>query len=210
MVQSQPVSVVTRDIPDRLVEAYRRAGMVAWDTETSGLDPLSDELQLCQLSARGVGTTLVQIDRGLPAGLIALLADPAVRVVMHHAPFDLLFMWVAWEVRATNIRCTKIASKLVAPQSPPSEHSLAALSSRMLGRSLTKGVVRTSNWGAAALSDEQIRYAAADVDHLLDLYDLLEGRLAEAGLSDLYDQCCDFLPTRTEVAALGISDVFAY
>ncbi len=98
MVEPQHVSVVTRDIPDRLVEAYRRVGTVAWDTETSGLDPLGDELQLCQLSAEGVGTTLVQVDRGRPAGLIALLADPAVRVVMHHAPFDLLFMRVAWQV----------------------------------------------------------------------------------------------------------------
>lgn len=210
MVQPQPVSFATFDTPDHLVEAYRRAGMVAWDTETSGLDPLSDELQLCQLSARGVGTTLVQIDRGRPAGLIALLADPAVRVVMHHAPFDLLFMRVAWEVRATNVRCTKIASKLLAPQSPSSEHSLAALCTRHLGVSLTKGTVRTSDWGAAALSDEQIRYAAADVDHLLDLYDVLEGRLARAGLSALYDQYCAFLPTRTEAATLGLDDVFAY
>lgn len=210
MVRSQPVSVVTGDIPDRLVEAYRRAGMVAWDTETSGLDPLTDELRLCQVSARGVGTTLVQIVRGRPAGLTALLADPAVRVVMHHAPFDLLFMRVAWEVRAANVRCTKIASKLIAPQSPSSEHSLAALSARLLGLSLTKGPVRTSDWGSTALSNEQIRYAAADVDHLLDLYDVLEGGLARARLSDLYDQCCGFLPSRTEVAALGMGDVFSY
>lgn len=210
MDQPQPVRVVSLDLPDHLIEAYRRAGTVAWDTETSGLDPLSDELQLCQLSARGVGTTLVQIHRGRPAGLIALLADRAVRVVMHHAPFDLLFIRVAWEVQATNVRCTKIASKLLAPQSPSSEHSLAALCSRLLGLSLTKGPVRTSDWGAVALADEQIRYASADVDHLLDLYDVLEGRLVSAGLSDLYNRCCAFLPTRTEVAALGLSDVFAY
>jgi ribonuclease D len=213
MNESQRVGdamVVRGDLPERLVAAYRSAGKLAWDTETSGLDAAADMLQLCQLSARGVGTTLVQLGPDRPTGLMDLLSDDSVRVVMHHAPFDLLFMRRAWGVRASNIRCTKIASKLLSPDAPSAAHSLAALARDRLDVTLRKGAVRTSDWASATLSPEQVDYAANDVLHLLDLYDGLLEDMESARLTRLYEACCDFLPVRTEVAARGTQDVFAY
>ncbi|WP_402375120.1 3'-5' exonuclease family protein [Isoptericola rhizosphaerae] len=75
---------------------------------------------------------------------------------------------------------------------------------------LPKEAVRTSDWASTVLSSEQIEDAANDVVHLLDLYDRLEEDLASARLIDIYDACCGFLPAKTEVAALGIEDIFAY
>lgn len=204
------VTVVQHDLTADLADAYGQSGVLAWDTETSGLDPRHDALQLCQVSAPGVGTTLVQLDGGSPSGLIELLSRPEVRVVMHHAPFDLLFMRVAWGVQAANVRCTKIASKLLAPAAASSSHSLGALTAQRLGVTLNKGPVRTSDWGAGRLSAKQVAYAAADVSHLVELYDGLTRDLAGAGLAGLYEECCEFLPTRTEVAVLGIADVYDY
>ncbi len=202
--------MVRGDLSGHLLDEYRAVGTVAWDTETSGLDPMRDSLQLCQLSARGVGTTLVQLAEGPPRGLMQLLSDPAVRVVMHHAPFDLLFMRNAWGVRSANVRCTKIASKLLSPGGPSPAHSLSALTEARLGIRLSKGAVRTSDWASPVLSTEQVDYAANDVVHLLDLYDSLVEEMTAARLIDLYDMCCAFLPARTDVAALGITDVYAY
>ena len=85
--------------------------------------------------------------------------------VFHHAPFDLRFMNHASGYRAASVRCTKVASKLLDPQAPNQMHSLQTLAARYLGVHLAKGAVRTSDW-SAALSAEQVAYAADDVIHL--------------------------------------------
>ncbi|MGC5165671.1 hypothetical protein [Luteimicrobium sp. DT211] len=204
------IRVFEHDLPDELAAAVRAAGVAAWDTETSGLDPRVDRLHLCQIFAPSIGALLVRVDDRRPDRLCELLSDPDVLKVMHHAPFDLAFMRASWGVDARAVRCTKIASKLVAPGAPATTHSLAAQVRSRLGIELNKGAVRTSDWGAEELSSQQIRYASEDVVHLLDLYQLLVGELDAQGLAALFTKCCEFLSTRTVVAALGIDDVFAY
>lgn len=204
------VRVAVGDLPAELVDDFASARRVAWDVETSGLDWRSDRLGTCQLYADGIGVVVVSVRAEKPAGMAALLTDPAVEKVFHHAPFDLRFMAAAWHVRPASIRCTKVASKLLDPGAPNEAHSLQQLVSRHLGISLTKGPVRTSNWSAANLTAEQLEYAAGDVRHLLVLLDVLERALSDASLTQLYDDCCSYLPARVELELGGYPDVFAY
>jgi ribonuclease D len=141
---------------------------------------------------------------------MALLSNPMIEKVFHHAPFDLRFMLHTWDVQPVSIRCTKVASKLLAPDAPNEFHSLQQLAARNLGVSLTKGAVRTSDWTAADLTAEQLDYAAADVLHLLALLDVMRANLHRAGLSRLYDDCCAFLSARVMLEIGGYPDVFAY
>ena len=198
------------DLPASIANEFSSVDRIAWDTETSGLDWRSDSLGLCQVHAPGVGTALVQITDELPGRLIDLLTSPRVTKVLHHAPFDLRFMRRAWGVRANNIRCTKVASKLVWPEAPSRDHSLGALVSRRRGVVLDKGAVRVSDWRAVDLSEAQISYASRDVEFLLPLLDDLTGLIAERDVRQLYEECCWFLPTQVEVAIAGVDDVFAY
>ena len=131
-----------------------------------------------------------------PSGCMALLGNPGVEKVFHHAPFDLRFMVHAWGSRPATVRCTKVASKLLEPRGPNDAHSLQQLVFRYLGVSLTKGEVRTSDWSAPRLSAAQLEYAAGDVLYLLELLDALQKQLEGAGLAELYDACCAFLPAR--------------
>lgn len=123
-----------------------------------------------------------------------LLSDAAVQKVFHHAPFDLRFMTHRWGVAAQSVRCTKVASKVLQPELPNEQHSLAHLVERYLGVALIKGAVRTSDWQAKRLSAEQVEYAANDVLHLLGLLDVLQQRLRNIARLGLYDACCAFLP----------------
>ncbi len=183
---------------------------MAVDTETSGLDWATDELHLCQVFSPATGTLLLRHVREVPRGLAALMEDPQVIKVLHHAAFDLRFLEAHWGIRSTSVACTKTASKLLDPAIPAEEHSLRALLQRYLGVSVTKGPVRTSDWNAAVLSDAQIAYATADVAHLLDLYDVLRERLQTEGLLHTFGQICAYIPVDAHLHVSGIPNPLVY
>jgi len=209
---SSGVRVEQGDLPTALASAFGETDRVAWDVETTGLDWQQERLSTCQLFAEGVGVVVVRIRTAdsRPERLAALLEDAAVEKVFHHAPFDLRFMVHAWNVQPTSIRCTKVASKLLAPDAPNETHSLQQLVARNLGVSLTKGEVRTSDWTASSLTPEQLDYAVGDVLHLLALLDALQADLEQTHMTRLYDDCCAFLPARVSLELGGYPDVFAY
>jgi ribonuclease D len=203
-------SVSSGDLSAELAEAFSRCSRVAWDVETSGLDWQQDRLGTCQLFAEEVGVVVVSPLGEAPERLAALLGNPAVEKVFHHAPFDLRFMSHTWNIRPASIRCTKVASKLLSPNFPNKEHSLQSLALRYLGTHLPKGPVRTSDWTTAHLSRVQIEYATQDVIYLPRLLDVLVDEIRIRGLEYLYNKCCDFLPALTEIQIGSYPDVFAY
>jgi len=206
----ESLSVAHGDLPAEQADAFSRCARVAWDVETSGLDWHQDQLGTCQLYTREVGIVVVSLAEGVPRRLSELLENPAVEKIFHYAPFDLRFMSHAWHVRPASIRCTKIASKLLAPSLPNKDHSLQSLALRHLGVRLQKGPIRTSDWTTESLSRTQIEYAATDVIYLPELFEILEGELDVRGLTGLYDECCTFLPALVQLELGPYPDVFAY
>lgn len=203
------ITMSVGDLDSHALEALLGVDRIAWDIETTGLDWRVDRIGTCQLSALGLGTFLVALDGRYPKNLVELLADPTVLKVFHHAPFDLRFMSHHWSVRPANIKCSKVASRLLGPKLPASDHSLKSLLAKYLDVELDKSE-RLSDWTSGSLSMSQMAYAANDVRYLLPLLELLEKDLAAAGLLDLYVECCSFLPARVRLETGGWPDVFAY
>lgn len=197
------------DLDDQLCAAYKGAGVVAVDTETSGLNWREDRLHLVQISAPRVGSTLVQVTSSSMPSLNRLLTDPDVVTVFHFAPFDLRFLSQVG-VSARNVRCTKAAAKLLWPAAAPRDHSLASLLDRELGIVLDKGDVRVSDWGARELRPEQIDYAVSDVAHLAALHDHLSVLLEQGDLSRLYAAICSYLPVDALLETSGVPDPLTY
>jgi ribonuclease D len=184
---------------------------VAIDTETLGLNPLRDRLCLVQLS-RGDGTAdLVKIPRGPVKAprLAALLADPAVTKIFHFARFDLAVLFHTLGVMPAPVYCTKIASKLV--RTYTDRHGLKDITRELLGVDLSKQQ-QSSDWGADALSDAQMVYAASDVLHLHALKAALDAMLMREGRVDLAAASFDYLPTRARLDLMGWAehDIFAH
>lgn len=204
------VTLVSGDLSPDLARAMRAAGRVAVDTETSGLHWATDSLQLCQLFTDETGPVLLSQVEGRPVELARLLADPEVAKVFHFAPFDLRFLEAHWGVPAVSIQCTKAASRLLDPELPASEHSLQTLLERHLGVRIEKGGVRTSDWGVATLTDEQIAYATADVDQLLVLDQILTSRLEAAGKAELFVQVCAYMPVDAHLDVSGLPNPLVY
>jgi ribonuclease D len=183
---------------------------IAVDTETMGLVAQRDRLCLVQLSA-GDGTAhLVRLPPGGRAPqLAALLADPARLKVLHYARFDVGVLKAHLEIDCRPVWCTKIASRLV--RTYTDRHGLKDLCRELLAVDVSKQE-QTSDWGAAELSDAQLRYAAADVVHLHALKARLTAMLRREGRLELALACFAFLPTRVALDLGGWPelDIFAH
>ena len=199
------------DLPDGL----EFGASVAIDTETMGLNPHRDRLCLVQLSA-GDGTChLVRIPAAASGrtvdapNLKRLLTDSRVLKLFHFARFDIAALQHALGVATTPVYCTKTASRLV--RTFTDRHGLKDLCKDLMGIELKKEQ-QSSDWGAAELSQEQLRYAAADVIHLHALKAKLDEMLAREGRTQLAQACFDFLPTRSALDLAGWAevDIFAH
>src|SRR3954467_14362453 len=99
------------DLPDL---SHYRAGAVAIDTETMGLDPHRDRLCVVQLSPGDGSADVIQIPAGASyaPNLKRLLGDGSVLKIFHFARFDIGILSKTFGVMPQPVYCTKIASRL--------------------------------------------------------------------------------------------------
>jgi ribonuclease D len=186
-------------------------GAVAVDTETLGLNPRRDRLCLVQLSSGDGNAEIVQIGPGQreAPNLARLLSDRSIVKIFHFARFDLAALFAGLGVMAEPVFCTKIASRLT--RTYTDRHGLKDLTKELLDIDLSKQQ-QSSDWGAAALTEAQLDYAAADVVHLHRLKQVLDQRLDRDGRRALAESCFAFLPTRAllDLAGWPDTDIFAH
>jgi ribonuclease D len=126
---------------------------IAWDDQVALVDPLQVELKPLAKMLDGPGLCVVH------AGVQDLEVLDLSAGTVPHRLFD-----------------TQIAAGFLGLSNP----SLVSLLDRFLGVSLPKGD-RLTDWLRRPLSDQQLRYAAADVDNLLALTDSLQEQLMAEG-----------------------------
>ena len=196
------------DLPDLL--RYQVAS-VAIDTETMGLDHHRDRLCVVQISPGDGSADVVQIPLGdhHAPNLTKILADAAILKIFHFARFDLAALQQGLGVMPEPVYCTKTASRLA--RTYTDKHGLKDLVREILGIDLSKQQ-QLSDWGADALSDAQVAYAASDVLHLHALKERLDALLAREGRTELAEACFRFLPDRArlDLAGWASEDIFAH
>ena len=190
---------------------YRPGPAIAVDTETLGLNPHRDRLCVVQISRGDGDADVVQIlkDGPPPDTLIRVLSDESVLKIFHYARFDLAVLFHAFGVMPRPVYCTKIASRLV--RTYTDRHGLKDLLRELLAVEISKQQ-QSSDWGADALTQAQIDYAASDVLHLHALKDRLDRMLERENRLGIAQQCFAFLPARARLDLLGWpeTDIFAH
>jgi ribonuclease D len=179
---------------------------VAVDSETMGLRLGRDPLCVVQLSAGDGDAHVVRLSRpdyDCP-NLKRLLADPAVLKIFHYGRFDIAMFLRNLGVVTTPVYCTKIASRLA--RTYTDRHGLKDLIKELLNVDISKQQ-QCSDWGADALSPEQVAYAASDVLSLHALKAKLDQMLEREGRTELAKACFDFLPCRAGLDLAGWEDV---
>ena len=184
---------------------------VAIDTETMGLEPHRDRLCVVQLSRGDGSADIVRIarDQTRAPRLEALMADAGVTKIFHFARFDMAAIYKRFGVMPGPVYCTKIASKLA--RTYTDRHGLKDLLRETLGVEISKQQ-QSSDWGADALSDAQLSYAASDVLYLHAVREKLEAMLAREGRTEIAAACFGFLPTRAKLDLMGWpdTDIFSH
>jgi ribonuclease D len=184
---------------------------VAIDTETLGLDVRRDRLCVVQLSSGDGSAEILQITHGQTRApnLERLLADPAVVKLFHFGRFDMACLCNAFGIMPVPVYCTKIASKIA--RTYTDRHGLKDLTRELMGVDLSKQQ-QSSDWGAPALSEAQLAYAASDVLYLHGLRSRLDAMLARENRDVLARAAFAYLPDRVRLDLAGFAemDIFSH
>ena len=190
----------------RHLHTLATAMTVAFDTETTGLQPEQGGLRLLQLGARDCPIVLIDCWELDLAGWVAVrdFFEAKQRFwLAHNAVFDLGWLQEHGIRPKGQVMCSMLASKLISNGVPNLKHGLAPTVERYLGRTLSKEM-QVSDWSAPVLSAEQLTYAAGDVQALLDLDLVLTERLGVARLMKAYVLECDALPAMAQMWRTGL------
>ena len=176
-----------------------------WIDDESGFADLVDELAAAPIYALDTEfhrertyyphVALVQIAWGEQLAIVDPLAvdiAPLARVlegdgllVAHAADQDLEVLQRACGALPRNLVDTQVAAQFLGFSSP----SLQSLMSQLLDVHLPKGD-RLTNWTRRPLTADQLSYAASDVARLVELWRLIEAKLAASGrLQWALDEC---------------------
>jgi ribonuclease D len=161
------------------------AGRLAIDTEFMSERRYQAMLCLAQLAVAdpdapgGVRTEILDpiADKLDPAPLAAVLADPAVEIVMHAGRQDVAILKRTWETDIQNVFDTQVAAGFLGYGV---QEGYGSLVRKVLGTEPAGGEAFT-HWDRRPLTDQQLEYARADAAHLLALGDALADQLAAAG-----------------------------
>lgn len=130
-----------------------------------------------------------------PAPLADCLADPAVEVVLHAGRQDVALLRRCWDTDVTNVFDTQIAAGFAGFSA---QAGYLGLLHDALRIRLQKSASFT-RWDLRPLTDEQLRYAAEDVEHILPLADEIQRRLRETGRLEWAREECLPIAAATDV-----------
>jgi len=201
------VKIHKNDLPNNL----DLGKVVAVDTETMGLDYKRDPLCLVQISAGNEEVHLIQINRKnfKADNLKKILEDDTIKKIFQFARFDLAVLNYYLKAEINNVYCTKIASKI--GRTYTDKHGLKDLCKELLNIELSKQM-QSSDWGAEALTEQQINYAASDVLYLHKIKEELDKILIRENRMELAEHCFKFLKHRVtlDLAGWNNQDIFAH
>src|SRR3954452_6515150 len=168
---------MTQTEVERFAELAREHGRLGLDTEFMPEGRYRPLLCLVQIAVAGEVAVLDPLDGLDPGPLAQVLADPEIEIVLHAGRQDVAILRREWKTTFTNVFDTQVAA------------GFAGFSAQAGYNGLLHDVLRIrlpktasfTRWDARPLTDEQVRYARGDVEHLLPLADEIQRRLIERG-----------------------------
>lgn len=185
----------------QLAELASEGGHLGIDTEFMGEGRYRTLLCLVQVAVPdGSGGIRIEVfdplDHALdPGPLAAVLADPAVEIVMHAGRQDVALLRRVWETEITNLFDTQLAAGFAGLRA---QLGYEALLHELLDVRLAKSASFT-RWDARPLSAEQIDYARDDVRHILQAAAALQNRLDARGRLEWAREECELLAESTDI-----------
>jgi ribonuclease D len=177
-----------------IAERARAAGRLGLDTEFMPEGRYKPLLCLVQIYAGDEIDVLDPLAGFDPGPIAAVLADPAVEIVVHAGRQDVAILRREWGIDFTNVFDTQVAAGFAG-------FSAQAGYNGLLHDVLKVRLPKTASftrWDARPLTDEQLRYARGDVEHLLPLADEIRSRLEQRGRLEWAQEECRAIANATD------------
>jgi ribonuclease D len=172
-----------RQLPE-LLTAVAAAPVIGFDTEFVAEDCYRPDLCLLQVSTE---SEIFLVD---PKGFRdlgpfwELLVDGSRRVIVHAGREETLFVYRATGQMMPTLFDIQLAVGILGGEYPASYGNLLG---RILGKMLEKGETRT-DWRVRPLSPAQLEYAALDVQHLPQLFEVIRKDLIKAQRLEWFEE----------------------
>jgi DNA polymerase I len=202
--------VDTKSQYDKFISWLKARTALAVDTETAGLDPLTDELLLIQV---GNGSNQFVLDYirlkmdGVDFGnLKSWLEDPTYIKVFHNAKFDYKMLKHHLGCEIEGIVCTFVIEHILKKGLRQKGFGLADVAKRYTYADLDKGtrITFVDHVLGSDFTEEQIKYSAEDVEYLLDIYAQQQQLLKDRDMLDLAKLECNAVAPTGDMELNGI------
>jgi DNA polymerase-1 len=186
------------------LHTLQNATTVAFDCETTGLQPKFGGLRLLQLAALDREPVIIdcwELEDHQWAELEDFFATKRYWVA-HNAVFDLGWLQEHEIYPEGDVLCTMLASRILTNGLPNVKHGLQHVVKRYLKEEISKEEQK-SDW-SGELTREQMYYAAKDVQVLIELDGPINQRMAEANLHHAWFLECKALPAMAQLWRTGL------
>ncbi len=179
-VGSEKLTLISKsDELAEIAEKLRRAGWFALDLEFVSEGRYVPDLCVVQVAWPGAdaGEALIDAMATDITPILEVIGDQKTQVVTHAGRQDLALLGDRFSVSAGRFWDTQVAAAFAGIGE---QVGYGKLVEALLGTTVDKGPQFT-DWAQRPLSPRQLRYAAADVIHLRELWPRLRDRLSERG-----------------------------
>lgn len=186
------------------LHTLQNATTVAFDCETTGLQPKFGGLRLLQLAALDREPVIIdcwELEDHQWTELEDFFATKRYWVA-HNAVFDLGWLQEHEIYPEGDVLCTMLASRILTNGLPNVKHGLQHVVKRYLKEEISKEEQK-SDW-SGELTREQMYYAAKDVQVLIELDGPINQRMAEANLHHAWFLECKALPAMAQLWRTGL------
>ena len=186
------------------IGSMQNAATVAFDCETTGLQPVAGGMRLLQFGALDRLPVVIDCweleDNGWDA--LQALFNQERFWLAHNAVFDLGWLQEHGIYPQGKVLCTMLASRILTNGMPNVKNSLEQVVKRYLSLTISKEQQR-SDW-SGDLTPEQLEYAAKDVDLLVQLDGPINQRMASACLHKAWFLECAALNSMAQLWRTGL------
>jgi DNA polymerase-1 len=173
--------IVTSDARE-VASAVSQTNLISVDIETTGLNPHDSRILLVQIGSKNHGTYILVIDRNDLDPLRPLFESEKVLKIFQNGSFDQSFLMHNYHWDIKRVYDTFLAEKLINYRGPRGSHGLETLALKYAGVKLDKTIRSTfSSMRGTDFTQEQLDYAAKDVQVLFPIFDAQAKLLKESG-----------------------------
>ena len=196
--------ITSQDIlQEEVIPQLAQLDIIGLDIETRGLSPRDSDMLTIQFGGPE-DIWVVNVTKTDPTPLLEVLEQTNPLMIGHNLKFDLSFLQYNYNYTPTRAFDTMIAYGLVNNGLDNVFISLRDLLRVHLDIQMDKDIRETFKHTYGELTDEQIEYAAKDVEHLTELMRVQVGELRGDGLLDIARLEFDLIPVVVDMELTGI------